>query len=79
MITSIRSYVLYAKVAGVTKVLCADNAAYGHQLAENIAPLVVWLGALLIIPHIDLFITSLQVKDTLYRTFELLKQILMND
>lgn len=27
-----------------------------------LAPLVVWLGALLIIPHIDLFITSLQVK-----------------
>jgi spermidine/putrescine transport system permease protein len=27
-----------------------------------LAPLVVWLGALLIIPHIDLFIISLQVK-----------------
>jgi len=27
-----------------------------------LAPLVVWLGALLIIPHIDLFVTSLQVK-----------------
>jgi len=27
-----------------------------------LAPLVVWLGALLIIPHIDLFITSLRVK-----------------
>lgn len=27
-----------------------------------LAPLVVWLGALLIIPHIELFITSLQVK-----------------
>jgi electron transfer flavoprotein alpha subunit len=34
-----------AKVAGVSKVLCADNAAYGHQLAENIAPLVAELGA----------------------------------
>jgi len=34
-----------AKVAGVSKVLCADNAAYGHQLPENIAPLVVELGA----------------------------------
>ena len=34
-----------AKVAGVNKVLCADNAAYGHQLAENIAPLVAELGA----------------------------------
>jgi electron transfer flavoprotein alpha subunit len=33
------------KVAGVSKVLCADNAAYGHQLAENIAPLVAELGA----------------------------------
>jgi spermidine/putrescine transport system permease protein len=27
-----------------------------------LAPLVVWLGALIIIPHIDLFLTSLQVK-----------------
>lgn len=27
-----------------------------------LAPLIVWLGALLIIPHIELFITSLQVK-----------------
>jgi len=27
-----------------------------------LAPLVVWLGALLIVPHIDLLITSLQVK-----------------
>ncbi len=33
-----------AKVAGVSKVLCADNGAYGHQLAENIAPLVAELG-----------------------------------
>lgn len=29
-----------AKVSGVSKVLVADNAAYGHQLAENVAPLV---------------------------------------
>jgi electron transfer flavoprotein alpha subunit len=34
-----------ANIAGVNKVLCADNAAYGHQLAENIAPLVAELGA----------------------------------
>ncbi len=34
-----------AQVPGVAKVLCADNAAYGHQLAENIAPLVAELGA----------------------------------
>ena len=34
-----------AKVDGVSKVLCADNAAYAHQLAENIAPLVAELGA----------------------------------
>jgi spermidine/putrescine transport system permease protein len=27
-----------------------------------LAPLVVWLGALIVIPHIDLFLTSLQVK-----------------
>ena len=33
-----------AKVAGVTKVLVADNAAYEHQLAENIAELVAELG-----------------------------------
>ncbi len=34
-----------SKVAGVSKVLCADNAAYGHQLAENVAALVAELGA----------------------------------
>ena len=33
-----------AKVAGVSKVLLADNAAYGHQLAENIAALVAEVG-----------------------------------
>ena len=33
-----------AKVAGVSKVLVADNAAYGHQLAENIAALVAEVG-----------------------------------
>lgn len=33
-----------AKVAGVSKVLQADNAAYEHQLAENVAPLVAELG-----------------------------------
>ncbi|MGF6163013.1 electron transfer flavoprotein alpha subunit [Pseudomonas sp. 2725] len=32
-----------AKVAGVAKVLVADNAAYAHQLPENIAPLVAAL------------------------------------
>ena len=34
-----------AQVAGVTKVLLADDAAYGHALAENLAPLVVGLMA----------------------------------
>ncbi|MGK2915290.1 MAG: electron transfer flavoprotein subunit alpha/FixB family protein [Porticoccaceae bacterium] len=34
-----------AKVSGVRKVLMADNPAYGHQLPENIAPLVVELAA----------------------------------
>ncbi|GGO86291.1 electron transfer flavoprotein subunit alpha [Marinobacterium nitratireducens] len=33
-----------AKVAGVSKVLLADNAAYGHQLAENVSLLVAELG-----------------------------------
>jgi electron transfer flavoprotein alpha subunit len=33
-----------AKVAGVSKVLVADNAAYGHQLAENLGLLVAELG-----------------------------------
>ena len=33
-----------AQVAGVNKVLVADNAAYAHQLPENIAPLVVSLA-----------------------------------
>ena len=32
-----------AKVAGVAKVLLADNAAYAHQLPENVAPLIVAL------------------------------------
>ena len=33
-----------AKIAGVSKVRVADNAAYGHSLAENIADLVVSIG-----------------------------------
>jgi electron transfer flavoprotein alpha subunit len=33
-----------AKVAGTRKVLVADDAAYGHGLAENVAPLVVKLA-----------------------------------
>lgn len=33
-----------AQVAGVSKVLLADNAAYAHQLAENVAKLVAELG-----------------------------------
>lgn len=33
-----------AKTTGVTKVLLADDAAYEHQIAENIAPLVVMLA-----------------------------------
>ncbi|WP_296402850.1 FAD-binding protein [Psychrobacter sp.] len=28
------------KVVGVSKVICVDNAAYGHQLAENVALLI---------------------------------------
>ena len=32
-----------AKIAGVGKVLVADDAAYGHQLAENVAPLAARL------------------------------------
>lgn len=34
-----------AQIAGVSKVLLADNAAFAHQLAENIAPLVVEVSA----------------------------------
>jgi electron transfer flavoprotein alpha subunit len=34
-----------ALVAGISKVLVADNAAYGHQLAENVAPLIAEVGA----------------------------------
>ena len=34
-----------AKIAGVAKVLLADDAAYGHALAENVAPLVAGLMA----------------------------------
>ncbi len=33
-----------AKAEGVSKVLLADNAAYAHQLAENVSLLVVELG-----------------------------------
>ncbi|GAA4085813.1 electron transfer flavoprotein subunit alpha/FixB family protein [Zhongshania borealis] len=33
-----------AKIDGVSKVLVADNAAYGHQLAENVSLLVAELG-----------------------------------
>ncbi|MEO8557939.1 MAG: FAD-binding protein [Rhodospirillales bacterium] len=34
-----------AKIAGVAKVLVADDAAYGHALAEELAPLIVGLAA----------------------------------
>lgn len=34
-----------AQVPGVSKVICADNAAYEHQLAENVSLLVAELGA----------------------------------
>lgn len=33
-----------AKVAGVSKVLCADNDVYEHQLAENVSLLIADLG-----------------------------------
>jgi electron transfer flavoprotein alpha subunit len=32
-----------AKIAGVSKVLVADHAAYAHQLPENVAPLIALL------------------------------------
>ena len=34
-----------AAVVGVRKVLVADNAAYAHQLAENVSLLIAELGA----------------------------------
>ncbi|VVD33749.1 electron transfer flavoprotein subunit alpha/FixB family protein [Paraburkholderia dioscoreae] len=34
-----------ARIEGVTKVLVADDAAYAHQLPENVAPLVAEIGA----------------------------------
>ena len=34
-----------SKIAGVNKVIVADNPAYGHFLAENIAPLIAQAGA----------------------------------
>lgn len=40
-----------AKIAGVAKVLLADDAAYAHALAENVAPLVAELMA-----HYDAFL-----------------------
>jgi len=33
-----------AKIEGVSKVLSADNAAFEHQLPENVAPLIAELG-----------------------------------
>ncbi|MGB3621961.1 MAG: electron transfer flavoprotein subunit alpha/FixB family protein, partial [Ketobacter sp.] len=33
-----------AKIDGVSKVLLADNEAYGHQLAENVGDLVAEVG-----------------------------------
>ena len=33
-----------AKISGVDKVLVADNPAYGHRLAENLAPLIAELA-----------------------------------
>ena len=33
-----------AKINGVSKVLSADNAAFAHQLPENVAPLIAELG-----------------------------------
>ena len=33
-----------AQVPGVLKVICADNGAYEHQLAENVSLLVAELG-----------------------------------
>jgi electron transfer flavoprotein alpha subunit len=33
-----------ARIAGVTRVLLADHAAYAHQLAEAVAPLIVTLS-----------------------------------
>jgi electron transfer flavoprotein alpha subunit len=34
-----------AKIAGVSKVLVADNGVYAHQLPENVAPLIVELAS----------------------------------
>jgi len=34
-----------AKIEGVSKVLCADNDAYEHQLAENVGDLVAEVAA----------------------------------
>ena len=34
-----------AAIAGVSKVLVADNAAYEHQLAENVSPLIAEVAA----------------------------------
>jgi electron transfer flavoprotein alpha subunit len=42
-----------AKIAGVGKVHVADDAAYAHALAENVAPLVVELMG-----HHDAFVTA---------------------
>ena len=41
-----------AKIAGVTRVHVADDAAYGHNLAENVAP----VAAALVRDHCDYFV-----------------------
>lgn len=33
-----------AKIAGVSQVLLADDAAYAHQLPENVAPLIAGIA-----------------------------------
>ncbi|HEX4738282.1 MAG TPA: FAD-binding protein [Allosphingosinicella sp.] len=43
-----------AKIAGVTKVHVADDAAYDHGLAENVAPLV----AAIVNDHCDYFVAA---------------------
>jgi electron transfer flavoprotein alpha subunit len=43
-----------AKIAGVARVHVADGAAYGHQLAENVAPVAVGL----VRDHCDYFVAA---------------------
>jgi electron transfer flavoprotein alpha subunit len=65
-----------AKIAGVAKVLLADDAAYDHGLAENVAPLLVTLA-----PHYSHLLSpaTTQGKNVMPRVAALLDVMQISD